>query len=263
MQEATGVADRLQSRLLVCYMLDMRPAIDTIARPLSLRAQALEQIRRAVVTGALAPGTMHSEKMIAESMGISRTPVREALLQLSNEGLVEFMPQRGVRITVPDPRHLAEVNMLREALDSYCAAEVARRRDPALIAALEREIERQRAIVEHDDRLAWIESNLAFHGMIVRGVSNRLMNDVLQPIESHMTRVGYQIVQEQPRRIPEILDEHAAIVEAIKDGDAEAARARTQAHLQASTAATMRLLMDRGQDDEEAAAPRATAGGQR
>lgn len=229
-------------------MLDMRPAIDAIVRPRSLRAQALEQIRRAVVTGALAPGSMHSEKMIADSMGISRTPVREALLQLSNEGLVEFVPQRGVRITVPDPRHLAEVNMLRAALDSYCAAEVARDRDPALIAMLEREIDRQRGIVEHDDRLAWIEANLAFHGMIVRGVGNRLMNDVLQPIESHMIRVGYQILQEQPARISQILDEHAAIVEAIRDGDPEAARARTQAHLQASTAATMQLLVDRGPD---------------
>src|ERR1700676_1151121 len=81
----------------------------SVKRAASLRAQAIDQIRQAIITGLLEPGSMHSEQAIAAKMSISRTPVREALLQLEREGLVEFVPQRGARIREFDPKHLAEV----------------------------------------------------------------------------------------------------------------------------------------------------------
>jgi len=85
------------------------PPLFSVKRAMSLRAQAIEQIRQAIITGFLAPGSMHSEQAIAAKMSISRTPVREALLHLEREGLVEFVPQRGARIREFDPKHLAEV----------------------------------------------------------------------------------------------------------------------------------------------------------
>ena len=80
---------------MACYPPDMY----VVARQQSLRSQAVDQLRGAIVTGKLEPGSMHSEHSIAADMAISRTPIREALLQLASEGLVEFVPQRGVRIT--------------------------------------------------------------------------------------------------------------------------------------------------------------------
>jgi DNA-binding GntR family transcriptional regulator len=113
----------------------------------SLRSQAVEQIRQAVVTGALKPGSMHSEQAIATRLAISRTPIREALLQLANEGLVEFVPQRGVRITTFDPAHLAQVFDFRAAIEGHCAAILAARQEPEVIKRLESGLARQSAIM--------------------------------------------------------------------------------------------------------------------
>src|SRR5215204_1262843 len=78
---------------VVCYRLPMR--LVHVQRTPSLRDQALLQLRKAVVVGDLEPGSLHSEQTIAASLGLSRTPIREALLQLVAEGMVAFIPNRG------------------------------------------------------------------------------------------------------------------------------------------------------------------------
>jgi len=122
-----------------------------VKRPESLRTQAIVQIRQAIVTGQLAPRSMHSEQSIAATMSISRTPVREALLQLASEGLVEFMPQRGVRVTELNADWLGNVFQFRAAISKAIAPRRSPRAAQGCPRALDVALSRQEDIIDADD----------------------------------------------------------------------------------------------------------------
>jgi DNA-binding GntR family transcriptional regulator len=196
---------------------------------------------------------MHSEQAIATRLAISRTPIREALLQLANEGLVEFVPQRGVRITTFDPAHLAQVFDFRAAIEGHCAAILAARQEPEVIKRLESGLARQSAIIASDDRLAWVKANMNFHSVLVASAGNRLMEDALALLASHTMRIGYRMNLRR-QRMRESLDEHSAIVDAIKRQEADRARSLAAEHLYITRALMEQLFADLGVDavqDEE------------
>jgi DNA-binding GntR family transcriptional regulator len=216
-----------------------------VARQRSLRSQAVDQLRGAIVTGALEPGSMHSEQSIATDMAISRTPIREALLQLASEGLVEFVPQRGVRITAFNAEHLAQVFQFRAAIESFCAAKLASQSQPETLARLDTELERQAAIIAADDRLAWVKANMDFHTQIVSSAGNKLMVDALALLASHTMRVGYRMNYRR-QRMQESVDEHSAVVEAIRRRDPERAQALAAEHLYVTTLLMKQMFADLG-----------------
>jgi len=201
-----------------------------VKRPESLRAQAIVQIRQAVVTGRFAPLSMHSEQSIAAGMSISRTPVREALLQLASEGLVEFVAQRGVRVTELNADLLGNVFQCRAAIESYCAFIVAARPRKDVLAALDVVLSRQEDIIDADDHLRWVEANMEFHTILVRSAGNALMDQTLASLASHSMRIGYRMIARK-QRMRESLAEHRAIFEAIRRRDQDRARALAAEHL--------------------------------
>lgn len=219
--------------------------IFTVKRAPSLRLQAVEQLRQAIITSALEPGSIHSEQTIATRMSISRTPVREALLQLEREGLVEFIPQRGVRIRELDSEHLAHVFELRAALEGYCAGMLATKQNPEVVVRLENELKRQRAIIDGDDHLAWVLANMDFHAAIVGGIGNQLFNETLSPLATHTMRIGYRMIARR-KRMEESYDEHAGVVDAIRRGDAEKARQRATEHMYVTVLLMKQLFSDLG-----------------
>jgi len=204
--------------------------MQTIEKPKSLRSQALVHLRDAIVTGELEPGSMHSEQGLATRLATSRTPIREALLQLAAEGFVEFIPQRGVRITKMNPVHLAEVFQYRVALDSYCAEELARRPTPQALALLDEQLLRQRQIIANGDALQWIRANMDFHVVVAECVGNSVMTEAISAVASHTMRVGFQLLS-TAGRMQSAHDEHVAIVQAIREGQADLARDRARAHI--------------------------------
>jgi len=217
----------------------------TVARQESLRSQAVEQLRKAIVTGRLEPGSMHSEQSIAADMAISRTPIREALLQLAAEGLVEFVPQRGVRITALDAEQLAQVFEFRAAIEGFCAASLATQPEPDVLARLDAELERQKAIIKADDRLAWVQANMDFHTQLVASAGNRQMVDALALLASHTMRIGYRMNYRR-QRMRESVNEHSAVIEAIRRRDPERARALAGEHLYVTTVLMKQLFDDLG-----------------
>jgi DNA-binding GntR family transcriptional regulator len=216
-----------------------------VARQQSLRSQAVDQLRGAIVSGRLEPGSMHSEQSIAADMTISRTPIREALLQLASEGLVEFVPQRGVRITEFNAEHLAQVFQFRAAIEGFCAAKLASQPQPEALTQLDAELERQSAIIGADDRLAWVQANMDFHARIVATAGNRLMVDALASLASHTMRIGYRM-NHRRQRMQESVDEHSAVVEAIRRRDPDRARALASEHLYVTTVLMKQMFADLG-----------------
>jgi DNA-binding GntR family transcriptional regulator len=193
------------------------------------------------------PGSLHSEQAVASRMGISRTPVREALLQLAHEGLVEFLPHRGARVRGFDPVHLSHVFELRAALESYCAAVLARNQPPDVVAKLEQELERQLSIIKRDDGLAWVIANMDFHILLVSSLNNRLFDEAMPPLASHTMRIGYRM-NARKERMKESYQEHSEIVRAIRSRDEERARSLTASHLYVTTILMKQLFSDLGSD---------------
>lgn len=221
-----------------------------VKRPESLRTQAIVQIRQAIVTGALAPRSMHSEQSIAAGMSISRTPVREALLQLATEGLVEFVPQRGVRVTELNAEKLGDVFQVRTAIESYCAFVLAARPRKDILAALDVTLSRQEDIIDADDHLRWVEANMEFHTILVGSLENELMDKTLASLASHSMRIGYRMIARK-ERMRESLAEHRSIFEAIRRRDQDRARALAAEHLYVCT-----LLMNQMFSDLDSERPR-------
>src|SRR5690606_29684357 len=114
----------------------------------SLRERAIVSIRDAIICGRLAPGVLVSEQVLADQAGISRTPVREALLQLADEGLVEFVRNAGVRITQINEAHLTNLFSLRACIEGYCARKVAQSdRRHEVVFELRSLLDEQRSII--------------------------------------------------------------------------------------------------------------------
>jgi len=211
----------------------------------SLRHRAFAELRDAIVIGSLEPGSLHSEQTIASKLGLSRTPIREALLQLVNEGLVTPVPNRGFRIAGLDAEHLAHVLQFRAAIEGCGASRMAASADPKRLARLDAELRRQRAIIKAGDRLLWVQSNMDFHTILAESSENTLMIEAFVPLASHTKRLGYRMNQ-RAQRMRESLDEHSAIVDAIRRGDVDRARTMAEEHLYITTVLMKQLFADIG-----------------
>jgi DNA-binding GntR family transcriptional regulator len=209
----------------------------------SLRHRAIEALREAIVTGSLEPGSLHSEQTIASKLGLSRTPIREALLQLVNEGLVAPVPNRGFRIAELDVEHLAYVLQFRAAIEGCGASRMAASADPDRLARLGAELKRQRAIIKAGDRLLWVQANTDFHTILAESSKNTLMIEAFMPLATHTKRLGYRM-NHRAQRMKESLDEHSAIVDAIRRGDADRARTMAEEHLYITTVLMKQLFAD-------------------
>jgi DNA-binding GntR family transcriptional regulator len=186
---------------------------------------------------------MHSEQSIAAGMSISRTPVREALLQLATEGLVEFVPQRGVRVTELNAEKLGDVFQVRTAIESYCAFVLAARPRKDILAALDVTLSRQEDIIDADDHLRWVEANMEFHTILVGSLENELMDKTLASLASHSMRIGYRMIARK-ERMRESLAEHRAIFEAIRRRAQDRARALAAEHLYVCTLLMNQMFSD-------------------
>ncbi|HWM81274.1 MAG TPA: GntR family transcriptional regulator [Pseudolabrys sp.] len=223
-----------------------------VQRTLSLRDKALLQLRKAIVIGRLEPGSLHSEQTIAARLGLSRTPIREALLQLAGEGLIVFLPNRGARIVDLDAAHLAQVLQFRAAIEGCGASRMAANPNPKRIAKLEAELKRQRAILRSGERLQWVDANTDFHTLLAEASENRLMIEAFGPLASHTKRLGYRM-NHRTQRMQESLDEHSAIVDAIRRGDVDRARTMAEEHLYVTTVLMKQLFTDMGIGKKEEA----------
>jgi len=121
----------------------MRPKLKAIPQPLPLSKLVYERLRNSILDGDLKPGEIYNEINLAKDFGISRTPVREALLELSAQGLVTFLPRRGVRINHFTRRDVEEVFELRKAIEIAVVEKISRRSQDVDLTKLERTLDNQ------------------------------------------------------------------------------------------------------------------------
>ena len=207
----------------------------------SLGESAYRALRARILEMTLPPGHQAAEGELATQLGMSRTPVHEAVLRLQAEGFLEVQPRRGIRVRPIDPKGMAETYEILIALEGAAAARLAAQPNPEAARLMADATEAMRAALAQDDRRAWAEADDAFHRALVRGCGNaRLARMAGEAADlAQRARLATAALRPEPRGSA---DEHARIIAAIASGDAEAARAALAEHRQRASAEILRAL---------------------
>ncbi|WP_345038229.1 GntR family transcriptional regulator [Streptomyces sannanensis] len=187
-------------------------------------------IKQAVLDRRYEGGTLLTEGELAEAVGVSRTPVREALLKLEVEGLIKLYPKKGALVLAVSAQEIADVVETRLLVEEY-AVRKAVPAPPALIARLEELVEEQRQRAEAGDLAAVAATDRCFHAEIVRHAGNEILSKLYDRMRDRQLRMGVAVMNSQPDRIAKNIVEHTEILEAIKAGDKELAAQRVRRHL--------------------------------
>jgi DNA-binding GntR family transcriptional regulator len=196
-------------------------------------------VRKAIRDGVIEPGGFYSEQQIATALTISRTPVREALIELAREGIVEKIPQRGFRLRNLSREELDEVFQLRELLESYVASRLAAVATPEQVRALEAILDKQ-AAVRHDPT-AFLEFDEEFHLTMAGMLGLSRTQQLLYALRGIIWIVGAAAI-ERSNRVASVLDEHRAILESIAVHDVAGATLALHEHVRATRAAASTAL---------------------
>lgn len=222
----------------------MGQRLETGGRPLVTNANdaAANIIRRAIIRGELLPDERLKEAEIARELGISRTPVREAMLVLQAEGLLDLAPSRGATVRPYDLDELRLLYDLRVLLEGYAARYAANRISPEQVAELEASCERMEAL-PYDEIVPQNEENIFFHSQVLDIVgSDRLRHIVRSLLEIPLPyKRGYWSRQENKEHSVRY---HRRVVEALRSGDPQAAEQAMREHLEDSGKRTVDAYAD-------------------
>ena len=205
-----------------------------------LRARVAQEIRIAILRGDLPPGSRVKQEGLAAQLGVSREPVRQALLLLQREGLVHAQPNRGARVAPLDRQLISDVYGLREALE-ISAVETLARRAAFDVKPFRVLIERGRAAVRQRDLSALIDLDMAFHTSLYEAAGNRVIVDVMLGQWSHIRRVVAMVLDRAAYR-QKVWDEHEAIVQAIQARKVALAGAAAGHHIRAAREMLLRAF---------------------
>lgn len=189
-----------------------------------------KEILGAILRGELSPGAKLSDSDLAEKLHVSRMPVREALRDLEGSGLVESRKHTGVFVRMPTEREIAELYELRAALDAMAGRKVAAAPSRALLAQLEQRLAVMQAATEHNDVLAYYQSNLEFHWDIVSAADNQELATTYRGIVQRVHLARLKSLSTDVAMMSSVRDHHL-IVDTIRAGDPEACAALMSAHV--------------------------------
>lgn len=201
--------------------------------------QAYQHIVNAIRVGSLTPGTRIREAELSERIGLSRTPVREALSRLLAEGLVANDPARGMVITELDHGMMSELYEMRSVLEGAAARMAARHASETEIAFLRTINERDAQLTEPS---ALARNNRLFHATLYRCAHNRYLVNTLNTLQASMMLLG-RTTRVIPGRPEAARREHGLIVEALECRDGDAAETHAQAHIRQAYAARLEAML--------------------
>jgi DNA-binding GntR family transcriptional regulator len=204
--------------------------LETIEADRSITDRVRESILGAIVEGRLQPGSLHSVQTLATAFGVSRTPVREALIDLSGQGVVKFERNRGVRILQTSVHDLEEIVALRLLLEVPATHRAVENANGDLVAGLKEELAAMKAAAGADDEMTMMRHDRRFHELINEASGNTRLAAYVDSLRDLVLTRGVSTVG-RSRELPEIVAEHTAVIEAIEAGDAAAAAAAMKEHL--------------------------------
>lgn len=205
----------------------------TNLEPVDRRATATiiaETIRDRIIDGSFEPGMQLTEAQLAERLGVSRGPVREAFQRLVQEGLLVAEPHRGVFVTTLDADDAADVRLARSAIERAAAARVAEDADPVALAALGALVAEMADAAESGEWADVADADLRFHEALVTSAQSPRLSRMYATLLAE-TRLCLRSLPSQHPDPREVVTEHRALLAALTAADAAAAEASVEAHL--------------------------------
>jgi len=210
---------------------------------ITYQQQAYDHIKKHIFELRFKPGEYIADTQIAEELGISRTPVREALYKLESEGLLTSVARRGWRVYSLSLQDIHDIFDIKVSIEGMIAAKAAACTDEALRQELKAAVEAMRAAVAADDPRAWLDADFALHDVLFRMVNNERAERVISNLNDqwHRLRIGFAAME---GRIARSTREHETFVQAILENKASVAERAMCDHLNQVRDELVRLLVN-------------------
>ncbi|WP_198539316.1 GntR family transcriptional regulator [Streptomyces graminilatus] len=205
------------------------PAVQQV-KPPPAADRVYSHVKEGVLDRRYEGGTLLTEGELAEAVGVSRTPVREALLRLEVEGLIKLYPKKGALVLPVSAQEIADVVETRQLVEEH-AIRKAVPASPRLIARLTELLEQQREQAAEGDFAGAAVTDRCFHAEIVRSGGNEILSRLYDQLRDRQLRMGVAVMHAHPDRITKTLAEHQEILDALRSGDPEAAVAIVHRHV--------------------------------
>lgn len=231
-----------------------------LERPKSLTDLAHDSIRQLIVSGEIGLGEQLSEASLAAQLGISKTPVREALLRLRVDGLIDIQPQRGTFVFSLSAREVEEICRFREFVEVAALGSAIRERHAELVAALQANVAQMAQAHDASDWRAIPALDQAFHQVIVDHCENSYLKQAYQLIASKIAAMRARLPEEN-ERVGHCQENHAAIVRLIAQGGPAEAQEALGLHIQDTLQSYMAAVSTEDTPSVAGARRRAAAAG--
>ncbi|WP_409526030.1 GntR family transcriptional regulator [Nitrincola sp. MINF-07-Sa-05] len=196
----------------------------------SLAQRVYQSLREAILSMELPPGTVLKKGALCEQLGVSRSPVSEAIARLSQEGLVDVIPQSATRVSCFSMEEIREASFLREALETAAVEKVATQHTEEQLTQLTRNVRLHELLVEDGDLDGAYKADEEFHALIMEFTGFPGVSLVASNVSLQLKRARL-LLQPEPGRASEALKEHRQVLEAIRAGDPVNAQVRLKTHL--------------------------------
>ncbi len=210
-----------------------------------LRELVLDAIREAIINGNLKPRERLMEIQLAEELGVSRTPIREALRKLELEGFIVMIPRKGAYVADISFKDIADVYEIRAALEGLAAALAAERITDEELEEMERFLVGKAEAIANNDMEKLVDVDTRFHEIIYQASRNERLSTIINNLREQIQRCRITSLS-VPGRMKESLQEHRAIVEAIQSRDIQLARQVAQDHIENAENIMMESLKKEG-----------------
>lgn len=197
---------------------------------LPLRDVVFNTLRKAILTGELKPGERLMEIHLANQLGVSRTPIREAIRKLELEGLVIMIPRRGAEVAQITEKSLKDVLEVRRALDALCAELACDRITTGEIERLKSACEKFEKETLTGDATTMAEADVELHDIIVEATGNKRLVQLINNLSEQMYRYRFEYIKDENQH-NRLVEEHRMIYESIVHRDKEAAARAAKVHI--------------------------------
>jgi len=198
-----------------------------IEEPKLLSEDIAESIKKAIISGKFKPGEKISEGELAESMGTSRTPLREAFRKLENEGFIEIIPRKGAVVTEIYPEEASDLYQIKSVLEGLAAKLAMSQITEKEIDKLEKINEDLKSLIDKNDIDMFYKTHQRFHEVFVKSCGNDRLIQMVRNLNDHFKRYGI-VSLTLPGQFESATRQHAEIVEAFRQGDEKQVEAKVR-----------------------------------
>lgn len=203
--------------------LDRRP---------NLRDQVYDIVKNMIVLREMEPGQKINEEELADRIGVSRTPIRETLCRLENEGIVEIVPRRGAFVVKQSEKTVIEILQIREALEGLVTRLATQNMDDKTLRKLQDSLRKISSVPDEKRHLVkYTRADVEFHSLVLDACQNQMLQNMMEIVNAHLQIIRLRTVV-LPGRAKKTVQEHYQILEAIEKNDPKAAEELMRKHVE-------------------------------